>query len=170
MLICFFETLDIILKPIVAIGTVVNTFILIGRAFPKSKKDKFQIQVEDEYLNLTFFNNGDYPIRLLGAQVVAFKNRVLEALADIPLPKSSDKSDEGILINDKSKRFIQVNYNTNYELGDEFKKYKVVYLCFSIKSDSGRGYEHAAYKLIDKKQRFLLKKCKLENDVANFED
>ena len=127
--------------------------------------------MKNEYLDFTFFNRGDYEIKIEEVQIMVIENEVVTPLKDNLLPKGKNLKDKSIIIRRHDKKHVYINYNTMYELGKEFEKFKNVYLCFDVVSASGENFIWLAYKLwTNKTHKFIYKKTNLKRKMDFIEE
>lgn len=142
---------DIILAPLVGILTVVNSMILVfGFVMDKFlKDDKFVVKFLSDR-NITFYNKGKYPVFI--TEIALWVDDGAETA-----PKLENLHSEEIKIIGRDKKCISIPLNIN-EIKKLSKKYKILYLCFDIKSESGIIYEQLAHRLTEK---IIKNKCRI---------
>lgn len=156
----FCKNANDILSPFVGLLTAVNSFIIVV-CFVKERfftDDKFFIKVIKNG-DITFYNKGKYPVVITEVAIW------VEDKAEIAT-KIENLLENDLKIFGRDKKNFYISFNTNEFNEIRQKKYKAIYLCISIKSDSGSIYDQLVYVLSNKKGIFRFSKCKLNKDLS----
>lgn len=151
----FFNKVNIVVQPILGILTLANTFFLtksfIDNAF--AKKDKFYIKVGRE--EIFFMNKGKYPIIIKEISVQYLEEEGITGI----VRENFLKEDRNINAFDNS--IIEIN-----PIWFELKKMeKILYICFRLKSESGRNYDSICLRLLDKNRNIITTKRRLKKEI-----
>lgn len=153
-----FNKINIIIQPLLAIISIVNTLMLSILFIAKKvdDNDKFTIQIKNN--EICFMNNGKYSIKIskIDIKYIEYDGIYADFYHD-----SHNLIDSPVKIKGKNKIIIKFTPNL-YELQ---KSNYNLYLCFDITSDSGRNYDSICCKLLNHKKKLITRKRKLSKEL-----
>ena len=147
--------MNIIISPIIGVFTLANTILLTKSFIANSshKKDKFKVQLSPN--EIYFYNEGIYPIVITDISIKYIEEEGISVPFQLNLLKKQEE------LKSNSELYMEVDF----PISKIYKEKEILYLCFDIKSESGRHYDSICCKLKNRQGKLNTRKLKLRKEI-----